>query len=111
MYGLNLDSCISAKTPEIGMPCTICYVTDSRPAEVVAIRKDGKEIDIRDMDYKLIKGDVFSGAEYEYTSNPNNGISTYTLRKNGRYIRKGEPLRGGSPLSLGFARYYYDPHF
>ena len=38
-------------------------------------------------------------------------IATYTLRKNGRWIRKGEPMRGGGVLTIGARSYYRDPHF
>lgn len=38
-------------------------------------------------------------------------LETYTLRKNGRWIMAGSPMRGGRSLSLGRRDYYRDPSF
>ena len=39
-------------------------------------------------------------------------IRRYTLRKNGRWMAAGAPLRSqGASLTLGRRDYYYDPHF
>jgi hypothetical protein len=38
------------------------------------------------------------------------GMETYTLRKNGRWIRRGSSMNGPS-LTLGHRSYYRDPHF
>lgn len=39
------------------------------------------------------------------------GMEVYTLRKNGRWVRRGSSLRGGNTLSQGRRDYYRDPHF
>lgn len=106
----NVNALASAAKPEIGMPCTINYWSDCDPAEIVEIK--GKSIFIRCMDAKVIRGSGHDGsAEYEYSSNPDNGIREFTLRKNGRYYPKGSTMKSGNPLSLGFARKYRDPSF
>jgi hypothetical protein len=35
----------------------------------------------------------------------------YTLRKNGRYVMQGQPMRGGSSFTLGHRDAYRDPSF
>lgn len=109
---INLDS-FTSKDPQdikVGDPCTICFVTDSRPATLVKI-VNPKEIKVQIDDYKCIKGDVFNNPEYEYTRNPNNPVYTFTLRKNGYWILKGSNMKDGTCCSIGFKRYYYDVNF
>jgi hypothetical protein len=38
-------------------------------------------------------------------------LETYTLRKSGRYVLKGQPMRGSRTLSIGTRSVYRDPSF
>lgn len=38
-------------------------------------------------------------------------LETFTKRRNGRYVRKSEPMRSGTTLSLGTRAVYRDPSF
>ena len=103
---------MNANEITIGTPCTINYWSDREPAEVIEVRDNGKSLIVRRMDYKCISGSAHDGsAEYEYFSDEEGLVETYTLRKNGRYIAKGQGSKNGTSLSVGFARRYYDPHF
>jgi hypothetical protein len=45
-----------------------------------------------------------------FTRNYDAGMETYTLRKNGRWIARGDSLRGRS-LTIGHRDFYRDPSF
>ena len=63
-------------------------------------------------DHKPALGfDYYSNQVYEYTPRPNGSRELYRLRKNGRYVRDGEPMRGGTSITIGYRRYYQDPSF
>lgn len=98
-------------TPEVGMECTICFYSDSRPAKVSRIISP-KRIEVKELSYKCIKGSAQDGsAEYEYFDDPNGAERIFSLRKNGKWIIVGNSTKDGIKLSLGHAHYYYDPHF
>ena len=103
---------MNANEITIGTPCTINHWSDRDPAEVIEIRNNGKTLIVRAMGYKCISGSAQDGsAQYEYFSDEKGVVREFTLRKNGRYVRKGDGSNSGLGLSVGFARRYYDPHF
>lgn len=97
--------------PEIGMGATILYWSDRTPCTIIRISKSGKHIVVQCDQYKIVSGSEVDGsAEYEYNRNENGSVYDFTLRKNGRWVKKGESIKG---LALGIGeRYrYYDPCF
>jgi hypothetical protein len=48
---------------------------------------------------------------YEYTRNENGETIVFTLRKNGRWVKKGQSMRNGTSLSIGHRSEYYDYSF
>lgn len=48
---------------------------------------------------------------YRYEPDPSGATHTFTLRKNGAWVRKGEPMRGGMGILIGHRRHYYDYSF
>jgi len=95
----------------VGMPATISAGSDCYPATVVRVYRNGKAIDVQ-MDAWSVAGGEWPDHDYEYSRNPEGSITTYTLRKNGRWKMKGWPLRSrGGSIGLGHRRHYYDPHF
>lgn len=108
----NVNSLAQARPVKVGTPCTICFWSDCKPAEIIEVRRDGKELVVRDMNYKVISGSTQDGsAEYEYSSCENASTSVWTLRKNGKYYAKGASIKDSNSLGIGYARRYYDPHF
>lgn len=105
---MNLDSLYPDNKPEIGMGCTVCYLSDSEPATIIDIK--GKRITVQFDIAELVSGSAQNGtAEYTFTKNENGPIRVFSLRKNGKYIEQGSNC--GPSLSIGHRRKYYDPHF
>ncbi len=102
-------------TPEIGMGASFGAGSDSYPATIVEISKSGKMLWIQ-QDEVIVTGEWAQG-EYEaktYSTMPNTEAARicYTLRKNGRWIMKGQPITAWyCALSIGQRRYRQDPHF
>jgi hypothetical protein len=99
-------------TPKVGDGATTCVFSDCNPATVTWVSPTGKTVKARGDNWKVVSGGEHDGsAEYEYSPDPNAYESTYTLRKNGRYVQKGESMRHGMRLSVGHRRRYYNPHY
>lgn len=96
--------------------CTSCW-TDRNPVTLVRV-VDDRTVEVRDANWKVIKGSMQDGsAEYEFSDNVNAGIEVYTKRaptvRNPRWswVRKGESVNGGTRLNLGQYSKYEDPSF
>lgn len=96
--------------PEVGMGATFYINGDSYPYTVVAVNATGKTIKVQRDDYHAVSGE-WPVCEYEYTPNTEAGIEVFTLRKDGRYHRKGCSANHYSGLTVGHRRYRQDPHF
>ena len=117
---------------KIGTKCTIQYLTDANPCEIVAVEREGKIIYTRSIPAKLdpnwkpetvvggfvghtvnnreqvwIYGDVEdNGDEYE------NGIGMkWSLRKDGHYYPVGQKMGESKALYIGRAYKFYDYNF
>lgn len=78
---------------------------------IVAVRKGGRELDVqRDKVTRITPGNPWQDdGEKEYTPNPSAEVETYTLRKNGTFIKKGQPMeRWASTLRVGYRRDWID---
>lgn len=96
-------------TPEVGMGATICMWSDRHAGTIVRVSKSGKEIDFQyDEAHRVDKNGISESQEYEYKRNPDASILTFTLRKDGRWVMKGEPTHNGRSLAIGFREKYYD---
>lgn len=92
------------------MGATLCGWSDRHAATIVEVRNE-KTIVVQRDNAKVVKGSIHDGsAEYEFSSNTEAGKMIYTLRKNGRWVLKGDSLNG-SGVGVGFRCEYYDPHF
>ena len=117
---------MSVTEPKLGM-CATMFVGSDRYAMVVTevLAKDKIRVDyMEDEDIKSEKYTDENGAEYvpvfnmckyakvndEQTGFTSRG-KIYTLRKNHRWMPKGESLWGCSAIHLGKAEEYRDPSF
>ena len=114
-YGSLINAYSGTKAglvPEVGMGATQLFWTDRVASTVIEVSASGKSVTVqRD---KAIRTDDFGMSDaqsYRYEPNPEGGTAVYTLRKNGQWIRKGDPLRGGQRLGLGYRSHYYDYSF
>lgn len=105
----------AAIVPEVGMGGSYGAGSDSYPVTVVEVSKNGKTVWVT-QDEVIVTGEWAQG-EYEastYSTLPNmdGARLCYTLRKNGRWIMKGQPITAYyMALHLGRRTYRQDPHF
>jgi len=96
--------------PEVGQGCTLLYFTDRVPATI--IRATPKLIEVQEDNYERLDTNGMSDTQdYSYTANPKGTVHTFTLRQNGRWVRKGETISNGLRCSIGIRRRYYDYSF
>lgn len=93
------------ETIKAGTPATIPAGSDRYPAEVVAI--NGKSVFVQKVEVMVTDAEAGTFV----TGERHGAIREYTLRSNGRWVAKGEPMKGGSRVVLGRADYYMDPSF
>ena len=100
-----------SETPKVGMGATLVIGSDCHPYTIVFV-KSPKRIIVQEDRYerKDKNGPFTEMQEYEYFFRPDAPKVIFTLRKNGRWYQKGQPM--GSPaLSVGERRAYQDPCF
>lgn len=99
--------------PEVGMGATILGWTDRHAATVVAVSASGTSVEIqRDRALRTDDNGLSeSGQTYEFTPDPDAEVITYTLRSNGRWVRRGDEMHKGSVLLIGSRDEYYDFSF
>jgi hypothetical protein len=94
--------------PEVGMDATITYVTDRVPTTIVAVSASGKAVTV--WDGKAVKGWGWSPEAEELFFDDSPEHRVFTLRKNGRYVEKGQDQKG-TGLLIGVKDEYRDPSF
>lgn len=92
-------------TPEVGMDATVLYISDRVPTVITAVSPSGKQVTT--WDGKAVKGWVFT-PEMVFDESPAERV--FTLRKNGRWVEKGQDMRG-TGLLVGVKDLYRDPAF
>lgn len=99
--------------PEVGMGATMLGWTDRNAATIVEVNKTKTRIGVqRDKATRIDdKGMTDSGQEYTFERDPGAHIVYYSLRKNGRWIRVGEPIHSGARVAIGYRDEYYDFSF
>lgn len=103
--------------PELGMGATRLCWTDRIACTIIKIfyaDKDGRATMIEVREDKAIRTDslgMSDSQEYRYELDPNGRTGRYTLRKNGRWVRMGEPQETGERLRLGVRNHYHDFSF
>jgi hypothetical protein len=99
-------------TPKVGDGVTLCSWSDCDPATIVEVSPSGKTIHVQDDRAEVVSGFGFNGtAKYEYAPDYEGQVTVFTLRKNGLWIQKGQPMKGGRRCSVAGRRKYRDPHF
>jgi hypothetical protein len=101
-----------APTPEVGMGATILHWTDRTAATIIDVSPNGKTITVQEDTATRSDSHGMSDAQsYDYASNPDGATHVYTLRKNGKYVKQGNPLKGGQTVAIGYRRQYHDYSF
>lgn len=91
--------------PTLGMGATIHVGSDSYPATVIQVTRNGKRVVVQeDIATRIDNNGMSDSQDYTYEPNPDGEIHVATLRKDGRYREVG----GKIPISIGFRRKFYD---
>lgn len=99
---------ITSDMPTIGMGATIRIGSDSYPATIIQVTRNGRRIVLQEDNATRTDNNGLSELqEYTYETNSNGTTHIATLRKDGRYRLTG----GQIPVSLGNRRKYLDPSF
>lgn len=95
--------------PEVGMGATVLMFSDRYAATIVEVLDKGKTLVTQeDTATRTDKNGQSEDQQYTYAPNPNAAKGTYTLRKNGTYVRQGESMKSGTILRVGVRDHYYD---
>ena len=97
-------------TPEVGMGATETMWSDRQAGTITCVVSPKTVEWVEDITTRTDKNGISESQDYTYER----GIgpaSIFTLRKNGRWVRKGEEMRTGSGLILGTRDQYQDPSF
>ena len=98
----------SVAEAKVGDGVSVVMWSDRRAATV--IHKTAARITIQWDRSVVVKGSTQDGsAQYDYLPNPDGIVETYSLRKNGRWVRTGDSSTG-CYLVTGRCE-YHDPHF
>ncbi len=97
-------------TPAIGMGATYVCGSDRYPYTIIEIVSD-RMIRVQSDIYTPADGyNYYSNQVHDFTPDPDGGIVTLTLRKNGRWIEKGQSIKSFG-YAIGSRRAYSDPSF
>lgn len=97
-------------TPVVGMGATLLHWTDRSPATIIEVK--GKTIKVQEDDAERVDDNGMSELQkYVFSRNSTGQITVFTLRKNGAWVRKGEPMKGGSKVRIGDRDKYHDFSF
>ncbi|SKT55468.1 Uncharacterised protein [Mycobacteroides abscessus subsp. massiliense] len=98
--------------PAVGTGATIVMWSDRHAATVVEVSESGKTVRVQqDRATRTDNYGMSDAQSYTYTPNPQAAVQTFTLRKTGRWVRRGETEKGGTVLLIGQRDEYYDYSF
>ena len=109
---VNLIYANSAEpVPAVGMGATILRWTDRAAATIVEVSPSGKSLKVKgDRSIRTDDNGMSDAQSYRYEPIEDIRPITYTLRKNGRWVRQGDPMNGES-LAIGIRDTYHDYSF
>ena len=97
-------------TPEVGMGATETMWSDRNAGTITRVVSTTTIEWAEDMVERTDKNGESESQDYTYRRGYG-PVTTFTLRKNGRWVQKGEEMRTGSGLILGTRDQYRDPNF
>lgn len=98
-------------TPEVGLGGTILMWSDRIPVTILVVDRGGKLLGVSEDNATRTDSNGMSEVQtYEFT--PGDGpVRWFTLRKDGRYVEAGQPMKGGTVLKVGHREKYHDFSF
>jgi len=105
------NASVPVVTPVEGMGATYFVGSDRYPFHVKTVISP-REVVLQSATHRRTDNNGLSESQdYEIVPNDNGRTITVTLRKNGRWIEKGQKLRNWGTYLLGSAQAYSDPSF
>ncbi len=104
----------TSQEPYVGMPITFTSWSDRDCGIIVEVSPSGKSFKAVAVKATRIDNNSMSESQrYEYSGIPGaeQYTSTWTLRRNGRFVKVGNSMRGGGGVILGVWDAYYDYSF
>ena len=104
----------SKVVPEVNMGATMLGWTDRHAATIVEVDLERAKPRIgikQDIAKRTDKNGMSESQDYEYSPDPNAPTEYYTFRKDGTWVKEGNPLKGGSRIMIGHREEYYDFSF
>jgi hypothetical protein len=98
-------------TPEVGMGVTFLYWTDRGAGTIVEVLNERTIVVKGDTAIRIDKGGMTDAQDYRYEHATSPGSSTFTLRKNGRWVKRGQDQKNGQRIAVGYRDAYYDYSF
>jgi len=102
-------------TPEVGMGGTLPSYTDRSAVTVVAVGLKDRGLPMvgvqADRAIRTDTNGMSDAQQYRYEPQPDAPVVHFTLRRNGKWIRRGESMNGGQVLCLGYRSVYHDYSF
>ena len=103
---------LNAPTPTVGMGATVCMFSDRHAMTIIEVSASGKRVVVQeDTATRTDTNGMSDSQQYSYVPNPEGSTQTFTLRKNGRWVRESETMRGGTCLAIGYRQKYHDFSF
>ncbi len=93
--------------PVVGMPCCSIHYTDRYPYTVTEVISE-REIKVRPNKYEVLD---FYAERYNVLPEFEEGQGTFTKRKDGRWIAKGQGMKHGLTIALNTHAMRIDPCF
>jgi len=103
----NLYSNSKQKTPEIGMGVTECCWSDRHAYTIVDIISPREIVVQRDIAIRADNRGMTDSQDWIYERDPEGSKYTITLRKNGRWVKKGLDMKSNGWL-IGSREEYFD---
>lgn len=101
-----------ASQVQVGDGATFLFWSDRAAGTVVEVLDGGKTVGVkRDKATRVDKNGMSDAQRYEYERDETATTVYFTLRKNGRYVAKGQGMKNGQGVRLGVRDHYYDYSF
>jgi hypothetical protein len=107
----NLMANSQQVSPEVGMGATRLSYTDRHAYTVIKVINPKMIVVQRDIATRTDKNGMSESQTYEYAADPEGSTDIVTLRKNGRWVVRGESAKQGTSFLIGFRKQYHDYSF
>jgi hypothetical protein len=105
-----LEGNVTGTVPTVGQGATRLMWTDRKAGTIVEV--NGKRLVFQeDTATRADHNGMSESQQYTYAPDPQGHTVVYTLRKNGAWVREGQPFQTGERLGIGYRDHYHDYSF